>query len=653
MMVQLFKLDDLVIKDIPALGNLKEVIEMDNDLKSWSQHFDETKLRFYGDGFKYLKSLKDQYGYHRKVSVTISLTEDDGLVGFGDVIHGNIYLTDITIQHTQNYIEVELIEVYSEGLIKQNQNADVNLFNVFKSINGVDISAYAPPRVFLHPFDPDGGSLYGTSHYGVNLVDALKFLVKYTTDDKLDFRDDYFLDNWGTHKFCVINGYELRTGDHKVIVKGNLQNLLEEAWKIFGIWWYIDYSHYKPVFVIDSYQNITAQSNGQIMENVRGIKESFYQENFYNSIDIGTKTFILPPDSSTYWLKFFNGFTHHLETYNGRNNTMIDQKLDLVSGLVMDHNVITEVVKAGSSLYDNEVFLIECDNTGFLTDEATQYTYGNLETDTRKLYNENLLNYNRLSRFDLPINLGFDSGSTDDNFEASGSSDYTNDDSPAINLIPYPYDTEISDPNSHYDPTLSKYVCPTGAPGNYGFYMSLQFVVNDIGTADCVQVTFYFKQYYASGTLKYSHEKNVYFSNNTGSEGELIFFNKNILLAEGDYIIPNVRVNDVCPDGTSGGTSNITIKGSESFFKTLYVQNLGGLVNGEADIKAYYGSKIEFKKNISLAQWKRLKANMIQDIKVTKSDGRMALTKASKISRKIISGEAQVELITKTSKLSL
>lgn len=648
-MIQIY-LDGNLIQDTPEFGELKEVIELDKDLKSWAQHFDETQLTFYGDGFNYIKGKKDEFGYNYRIDVQIVVTEDSGSVGYGDVIKGYIYLVDAEIEHTKRYVEVSLVELYNEGTIKQNHKLKFNLFNGgTNSINGVDISTSVAPRAFLKVFDPADGTYYGTTHYGVEIVDALKWMVAYISDNGVGFRDEYFAANWGDHKFALTKGYELRKGDHTVIVQESLFNTMANLYKIFNIWWYIDYSTLKPTFVIAHRSEIDNNPETLTIPYVKNIKESFYEENFFNAVEIGTETYILPPTADDYWLQFVNGFTHHYEKFNGRNNTLIDQTLDLVSDWVMDHNVISQVVKNGSTEYDDRVFFIEYDNNGFLTDEATQYTYGNLESDTRRLYNENLLNYNRLRRFDLPLDLGFDSGdgSVDDNFEATGSLIF----SPALPYVasPFEFDTEVSDPNNNYNPTTFRYVMPSGVPGNYGFYAGFKIAISNLdplGTANA-NIEIFLRHYYPSGTLKQVAQKTYNINKNSGPEGITIFVDRNFILAEGDYV--DVLFETV----GSTGTYDLEIRGPECVFKTLYVQNQGGLVTGDANIRAYYGSLLKFGRHINLQDWKTLKNNLIQNIIVSKADGRIAETKIKKIERVIKTGKATFELITKQARIGL
>lgn len=491
-------LNGTTLNNTPDFGELKEVIELDDDLKTWIRHFDETELVFSGDGYNILKSIKDEFGYNSKVQVRIDIVPDSGSLGDGDVIEGLIYLVDVTFEHTKQTATVTLVEVYSEGLIKQNMNTDLYLLGIETSMNGDtgNIAAYTPTTLGLKLFDPDTGVHDSDARYGVNLVDAIDFALRYIADDRIDFEDRYFSAEWPSTEFCLIKGRELRLFEHLDADKplASFKKLTENAYKIFNVWYYIDYTSYKPKLILDHYDNIYAMQSASVtIRHVKNIEESFYQENFFTDIRIGTTVFIPPPTTDDWYLPFFNGFTHHEEKYFGKNNTMINQTLDLVVDWVMDHNVISRVVKNPTvSDYDNYMFLVECENSGVLDDPALAYNYALLEAATERRYNENLLNSNRLARFTLPVNVGFEVGSINDNFEAVSSTDTVAATGPA--LFPVEFDTEVSDPNNNYDNTTFKYTAPVA--GNYGFTTRLKVLIQGNSGTRRIRILIY--QRYAS-----------------------------------------------------------------------------------------------------------------------------------------------------------
>lgn len=643
-------LDGTLLRQTPDLGDLAEIIELDGDIKTWVQRFDDVKLVFVGDGYNYIKLKKDQNGYNYRINVEIRITDSDFGGGSGDSIRGWINLTDIKIDHTTQTIEASLVEYFFEGAIKQNIKVESYLREVWKSINGVDIAAYAGDTIGLRLFNPADGVHDGNHRYGVDLFSAIQFMVKYITDDEVDFRDDYSNINWPSTRFCLIKGRELRLYEHDDADKpqASFYDLITNAYKIFNVWYYIDYSTYKPVFVLDSYDNIfNNQQTSTTLPYMRNIKEEFNQKDFFTDIKIGTKKYIPPavnpsnPDFPEY-LPFISGFTHHEESYHGKNNTTIQQPLNLISDWIMDHNIITKIWNLpDNDEYDDEYFLIECTNVGVVDDEADAFTYGLLEADTERRYNENLLNSNRLARFSLPVDIGFDTGVVNDNFRATLTGDVTG------TSIPLPFGTETLDPNNNYDAASYHYTAPT--TGNYGFNIRLFFVIDGLLPGYQKKFSIILFQRYTSGTTKTFKVKSVTFTTNTGPEGVEVLFSANMFMASTD----TMRAHLIVDIGGNSGSSH-TILGTFSEFYTTYVQNQGGLlVNAEANIRNYYGSKLSFEHSIPLSTWKELKNNPIQDIKITKEDDRMAIGKIQSFKRVIKTGKTTCELISNGGRIGL
>lgn len=656
-MIATIKLDGITIRETPAnIKELEEIIELDKSLKTWVQRFNDVSLTYYGDGFKYIKGLKDQFGYNKRIEVEISISEDTGLSGIGDVIRGFHYLTDIEIQHTDDYVKVPLIEVFFEGTLKQNQNVEVTLIGATSSLNGVDISTYTPLSTDLELYDPEDGTYQGVTNLSVNAVTALRFIVAYISDDTVGFRDDYFTATWGANMFNLATGYELRTHDGTSYPKASFNYLITNLYKNFNVWYYIDYSTFKPQLVLDTYQNILAKAGTVGFEAVRRIKESFYEDNFYNVVEIGSRTQQDPVTVDDYWLKFFNGFTFHFEKYEAKNNTMINRTLDLITELVIDHNVITRLIKLNVTDYDNQLFMIESEFGGLGMNPAKQYTYTQLQSSTAFKYNENLLNYNRLVRFDLPIDLGITNpGTVNDNFLANLGADIFDTISASfpLTLIPTPYDNEVSDPNNNYDPALYRYYFPVD--GTYGFYASIRAIVTNMPDPGIGSVTCFARivHKYNDGTVRGIKVKNFTETNNSGADGFLFYIDGSFAGGVGDYVEIQWHISSGLFVGTTDTTYDLQIVGAESEFKTLFVQNQGGIIAPLAAIRTYYGSKLEMDKFIGLTQWKSLKNDLVQDITVTKGDGKLAIGKVSRIARNIMTGKSKIELIGKSDKIGL
>lgn len=664
-MISLY-LEDTLIKDTPDFKDIEEVIEMDMELKAWIHKFGDLKLTFYGDGYNYIKALKKQYGYNYRIEFTIVVSPDDGSVGEGDVIKGYIYLTDVEFEHTKLSVTAPLIEVFFEGTIKQNQKSLIYFDGLQKTLNGLTLDD-VPVEDSVEMFKPlDGSALFNVD--GIELVSAIQSAIGYITDNGVTFQDNYFGATFGKYKYLLVNGNQLRTQDTsltKIKTAESFQNLMEQVFKLFNVWWYIDYSTIKPTFIIDHYDAIVATTGGITMPFVKNMRESFNEESFYTSLRIGSEKTQRPPFLVyTEYLQFINGYTHHEESYSAKNNTMIENEFNLVTNWIIDHNILQHLLvdSPNDPQYDEFNFLIQYDN---VLAQATPFTFANIEADTRRLYNEGLTNVKRLDRFTLPIELGFDLGITNNNFEANISTDTVYSAVTAVAITTLPCDAEILDPNNNYNNATFRYTCPATIIGYYAFEAWIQCIFSGIPAPTvtvpypCVRIQMTLFNKYASGTTKQSKIQSLYITHNSGSEGEQQKVFENFFLNVGDYVYATYSMQS---GQLIGGINffasptfnfDLQIVGAESVFKTAFVQNQGGTILTSSEIRNYHGGLINYEHNIDQSTWKTLKRNSIQSIVCTTQDGRMAETKIKNIKRNIKTGKTTLELLTKEGKVGL
>lgn len=641
-------LDGILIKDTPKFKDAKETIYLDDSLKAWIVKYNDFPIEFWGDGFVYLKGLKKTYGYNYKVSVKIVVSTDSGEAGFGDILYSEIPLTDLVILHTQNKATVKFITQDFQGKIQTNGDVDVSLLNVEKSINGVDISAVTPPQLNIQLFDAATGIHDGNDRYGVSLQDAIKFLLYYITDGTLDYEDNFFTDadNELATKYGLLTTREMRLYDHEdgYAVISNFNTVMQNAFKLFNCWWYIDYTERRPKFVLDSYRRIYGVQDIVEVPLVKNIEESFYQPNFFTDIKIGSPQFRNPVPADNSYIKYIYGFTHREENFHGKNNTLINQTFDLLSDWLFEHNLIQFIWDAPTvDIYDGSVFVIETDEDGL----AIPYEYELLEGDPYRRYNQTILNYYRLARFKLPVNVGFDSGSVNDNFEATLSADLPTTSLGAI--MPVEFDNELSDPNNNYDPVTFQYTAPV--TGNYGFAIDMRAQVSGLTSGNEYRYRLRLYQRYASGTFKTMRlSDSFHVTSNTGAEGFQFLFSFNMLMNATDTMEAWLDVLTL-----GGGASTAYIMKDVSKFYTTYVQNQGGLIQAETNIKNYYGSILKIENyNIPLNTWKQLRRKPILDLRVTKHGGYYAICKIKEIERDILTGQCGTfDLITKGDQIVL
>jgi len=134
----------------------------------------------------------------------------------------------------------------------------------------------------------------------------------------------------------------------------------------------------------------------------------------------------------------------------------------LTSDIIIDHNIIEELVDTNTSneSYENDVFLIQYSKS-IVNPRATQGFYLNGGVLAPALYNEILNNSNTALRNRVQGNIANYLGTGDDTFEAKNTNivNYqvlfigTQTDT----ISPYPFQSEIADPNNNYNNTTYRY----------------------------------------------------------------------------------------------------------------------------------------------------------------------------------------------------
>lgn len=629
-------LDNIELKTLPlGLENIQEVIELDLTIHGYVRFF-ELPLTFIKDGFHYLNNLKKTNGFCGKVEMRIEVPSDQGT----NIARGFLFLTDCSFNHTFNECEAEITDNTYGVFITESKELRISPLATVTRGNET-LTPVTPANITI--FTPSTGADLGTDAKMFEIADVAEHIVKYLSDNGLQFSQTYF---GGTYDFYFSNSHFLVAGRGlNPDIQFSFKEMMEQGFKLWGMWFKIDNSTTPPTFNwIQGEENFFEDWGGITWSNIRELKEEFYPDRFFSTVDVGDPEAIIER-GSTYQLPTVTLVGFKEETFNASNDCALENTLDLVSQWIIDTNKIEATLL--TSEFNEKNVVIYADST---TGNAYKGTYG--KDGVNRLYNEELLNYKVLNRHNIGTDLSQALGADVSSFKA-----YTTGDTTVTadgTTQPYPFDNEVSDVGNNYDNATYRYIAPS--TGAYKFIVNLEYIVNSIqddlsfGLDGNVTVTIRIdKRKTGTGAILGSKEcDTVHISpslNTYTQQCTAEFF-----LEATDYV--DVRIT--WDFFYTGANNSITFKGAYadtngdsagSYFATVYTFNNGGTaqLNNLMDYKA---SALKFNGfPINALDWNSLKQNPSQGIHVNNGGGD-SLCWIKRVARNIKTGESDCEMIT-------
>lgn len=627
-------LDDILLKRNPlGLDEINEVVELDLDLHGYVRYF-ELPLTFIGDGFKYLYDQKIANGYCKKVEIRIEVPTEQGT----NVVYGFLFLTDCVFNHTKKTVEVEVTDSTYGVFLSEAKELKVNPTAVI-SRDGTTITPVTPTALTL--FVPSTGSDAATDAYTFEIADVYEHLIKYLSNNTLQFSQSYFTTSFD---FFFCNNYYMRNRGLVPDCQFSFDSIQRGCFKLFGIWFKIDNSTVPATFtLVQGETNFFEAHDGITWNNIRDLKEEFYPDRFFSTVNVGDEQAIIER-GSTYQLPTLPLVGFREETYNAANDCVLENSLDLKSEWIIDHNKIEQIIVTGEN---NETpVLIYGDGNN-----AYKGTYG--KDGSMRYYNEELLNYKVLARHEVSSVLSQALGADVDGFRAYASSNLTL--NASTNTTPYPFNDTASgyDVSGNYNTVTYRYVCPS--QGSYKFLVHLEYLVaslqtsgNFAGRVD-IDVWIYRRKTGTGAILAQSQVMNIVHLTPSGTtvidSGSAEFF-----CEATDYIDVRVDVTFLF----AGTDNSLTFYGvglddnaevNGSYFETVFTFNNGGSVD-ISDLLDYKASALKFEGfPINAIDWNSIKNNPTQGIHVNNGGGN-SLCWVKLIKRNLKTGKSDCHMIT-------
>lgn len=629
-------LDEILLAVAPTgIAEIEEVIELDLNLHGYVRYF-ELPLEFIKDGFKYINNAKKQDGFCRKISVRIEVPSDQGT----NIARGYLFLTEGSLNHTRKKAKFEITDDTYGVFVSESKSLKISPAatvtrsgEVLTPVTATDITLFAPST----------GADLATDAKMFEIADVIEHIIKYLSDNGLQFSQSYF---GGTFDFYLSNHYYIYNRGTAPDITLSFEEVMRQCFKLFGTWFKIDNSTTPPTFnLVQGEENFFEAHGGITWSNIRDLVEEFYPERFFSTVDVGDDEAIIER-GNTYQLPTVSLVGFKPETFNAGSNCSLNNKLDLKSEWIIDHNRIENIIATGT--YDENPLLIYA-NTSTLN--AHKGTYG--KDGNMRYYNEEVLNYKVLNRHSIPTTLTQANGADTSGFRAykTGDTTLTADNTTS----PYPFDEDSVqgyDIGGNYNNVTYRYIAP--AAGAYKFLVNLEYLVSGIqgvGAGGSVTITIKFnKRKTGTGTILQSVESDIVHIS-TSTENYVKQRTAEFFLEATDFVDVSIEVDFFLTGAANsvtifGGYFNPEVEYAGSYFETVYTFNSGGTAE-LSELLDYKASALKFDGYpIRADHWNSIKQNPSQGIHINNGESGDILSWIKIIRRNIKTGKANVQMLT-------
>ncbi|MEM7036477.1 MAG: hypothetical protein AAF570_05800, partial [Bacteroidota bacterium] len=418
-------------------------------------------------------------------------------------MQGLVFPTDMLWDVNFCKVRVRILDNSLSSRLFNNWNVKAHL-HIDKSKNGETIPTPANQRIDF--FIPQNG-LYGTKDnvQTYKVYDALKFLVSYCSDGKMDFHSDYFGPGGAKEGLCISTGAALRNpgleGYAPYLSFGRLYTDLRKKYNLIG---YQDHSGPVPVLRIEPLPDTRQSLSNILYEAVPGMKQDYASELAYAKVLTGSGT-TQDDDGGGFTFPDITYFSHKAEEFHMLGECNLDQTLDLRGTLVIDSNVIEDVLVNGNDSHDTDVFLVETDLP--TADHATRYLTFAQGATFPGVYNVGLttsaLMANNWEGY-IPSSLAQFVGDGQDGFSAQLAADIPTASGVLVrNPVATPLElaNETSDPNGNYDNAAFMYEAPVSGYYRFGVDIRLNSIVINPPSTDSWNVQFTVERFTSTGVF--------------------------------------------------------------------------------------------------------------------------------------------------------
>jgi hypothetical protein len=633
---------------INGIEDFEEQLERDYEKRAILLKY-PSRISFVGDAYNYIKTQRDTNTFCGEIDFKLLLGNEDG--AFSEYQVGVIYVSTAIFDLNSCTVDCEVVDNSYFARILNNYKCEAMLAGN-KSKNNVTITPC--PYIEFKPFDPSTGGNLADSRYGVDVYDALKYLVQFMTDGLITFQSDWFenttagvswKDGIGNNGLLIVNGEALRdtTGSSvKAEIWITFEKLFKNIAKLVNLWFYIKRNS-DGTYTMKA-ERYNEFQDEQVVANLRFTQDlnlSFDNSQLFAAVEVGTRQSNYNLTGTDY-IGYVPTLTFRNETYNIAGQCNNGSVLDLKTDFCTDHNLIVyqTTVATDDNNYDEPQYLIQYDNGMSNPHDCNKYnTFNNPPAG---YYNRYLMNDWVLEMTDFHGELVKNNNPGDILFSAYGT---------GLNYVCPPtsttmeFNNENYDPGGDYDPTTFRWTCP--ADGYYVF--SLRSIIDVVKLRSRSALTNPFGEFNTAVTITYTPNIaapfGAYFQNMFEGFQQDYTITFGAFYTAGDIeFIDITMVFDNLPQPCGGGLTDIDMDFSGSTWAMISSIN-GGILKPD-DRNNILINKFALKSNIEQFEWTQLRLNSDKAYNLFITPQTAVKTWANSIKRKVLTGNTEIELLT-------
>ena len=180
-------------------------------------------------------------------------------------------------------------------------------------------------------------------------------------------------------------------------MKTSFNEVFSELSKIYNLSFFIDNSDpTNPTMIMEKSSDLYNGLNPVEFLDIKELQANIREDNLYGTVTAGSDYNPVGADQ-VYTIPGVSYYSFGEEQFTPKGQCNIDNELDLVNRFKISNNAINDQINGGVSGYDDDLFLIECDNINTVTHIAAAVRYqpwtpANGACPSPRFYNYNLNN---------------------------------------------------------------------------------------------------------------------------------------------------------------------------------------------------------------------------------------------------------------------
>jgi len=659
-------INNIEVEEPEGFSDFQQEIIRDEDERFIRYNF-PLDLLFVGDGYQL---IENQYQTNYNSELEYMVIKIDGNIESIQV-RSIIKISNCEFNISAKpkpTVSVQIDDNVFQSKIFNNKSRPSSVTSV-TSINGVAIDPVVP--IDLTMFNEVTGVDVAQTRRVYDMFDSLRHTIEFISDNQLTLVSSWYDELPDDERLAITTGSEIRlplTVNQIQPPVVTFEELYEELWKKYNLYFIVeDVLTDSPILRLEKESYLYGSETAIVLNGVDNLFRNLNFDKLYNRVTVGSnadKEFgIAFPMFYTPLLAFAS------ETFNISGVIGVDNQLDLKSEYIIDSNEIHKTLLDLTTSNDDELFIIQYDQTTKIATKGEYFPSGNT---ANRFYNEQLLNVNVIQRFNFLGDVVLGLSNLENEFRVSQTVDYTGqmtfynefpDDNINFTTLPlgYNFGDDSTPPNFNdggsFDLIYDRFTADTSGVYRFNFEYSF-FAAGITGTNYKLKPEMIFRKNNAVDILPTqirvvrfdsSNQPYSFFNISQNEEINGLGLNERYLfstsytieLAAGDYVDFPATVS-----GTAISENVAILYIASAGVSSSPLSPLAGGVYETGDPELYYVGVYTINEDaLTQAQWDEINNNPINRILIDTGENDVRISYLSKISRNIVSGESSIETI--------